>query len=299
MSMSEITIVVCTRNRREPLSRLLRSIEAQEMPEDVRVDVLVVDNGSSDGTEEMIGEYAKKSVLTIRYVREDRIGVAAARNRGVREAAGEWIAFIDDDETAGPGWLGALFEAAKTSGADIAGGRLSLAVPPETDARITGTARKHLDETAPPGRIMRLFTYTGPGSGNVLIRKSVFDRIGLFDETLPVRGEDQDLFRRAEKAGIQMVRTERALVFHHLPPERLTFDTLLTVARTNGRSLAYFDRRYRGLTATLGIMLLRIFHAIVWTAPRYLAARAAGKRAKFEGLSCSLATARAYIGEVF
>jgi len=51
MSMSEITIVVCTRNRREPLSRLLRSIEAQEMPEDVRVDVLVVDNGSSDGTE--------------------------------------------------------------------------------------------------------------------------------------------------------------------------------------------------------------------------------------------------------
>jgi GT2 family glycosyltransferase len=297
--MFEITIVICTRNRRESLCRLLESLAGQDMPQEVRVDVLVVDNGSSDGTAEMVREYAGESTLTVRYVREDRIGVAAARNRGVHEAVGEWIAFIDDDETACPGWLGALLEAATKSGADIAGGRLSLAVPPEADARITGTARKHLDETAPPGRIRRLFTYTGPGSGNVLIRKAVFGRIGLFDETLLVRGEDQDLFRRAEKAGIPMVRTEQALVYHHLPPERLTFDALLAVARTNGRSLAYFDRRYRGVFVTVGIVLLRTFHAVVWTAPRYLAARISGKRAKYEGLSCSLATARAYIRGVF
>lgn len=297
MDRIDVSVVVCTRNRSASLDRLLSSLDTQILPAAVLPEIVLVDNGSSDGTAELVAEFAKRAVLPVRYTWEERPGVAVARNCGVREAKGEWIAFIDDDETADTLWLFELLNAAKASGVDVVGGRLALAVDPQLERRLAGTARKHLDETFARSRFDRAFNYCGPGTGNVLIRRRVFERIGLFAEELPVRGEDQDFFRRARAAGVSIATADRALVLHHLPLDRLTPDALHRVARTNGQSLAYFDRRYRGLAITLAIAALRTGHALGATVPRLVAARIRRDRAAADSHSCSLATARSYIAE--
>ena len=296
-STPDITVAVCTRNRRDRLAATLASIDCQEAPAGCVVEVLVVDNGSTDGTADMVAGFASRCIYPVRLVREDRPGVAVARNRAVGGSAGGWIAFIDDDETAAPGWLCGLYDAVIREQADCAGGRLELALPAGGRHDIRGAARKHLDETSRPGGFASRFVYTGPGTGNVIIRRAVFDAIGGFDETLAYRGEDQDFFRRAAGAGFRIVRTGDALVYHHLPPERLTRTALAVTARTNGRSLAYFDRRYGGAGYLVMVMALRMVHAAVIGLPRYLWASVRRDSGAATGWACSLATARAYLTE--
>ena len=67
-------------------------------------EILVVDNGSTDATPEIVKEYQKKRAC-LRYVQEPAPGVACARNRAIKETAGNFLAFLDDDAKAAPDWL--------------------------------------------------------------------------------------------------------------------------------------------------------------------------------------------------
>ena len=101
-----VSVVVVTRNRCRQLTRCLDSLTRQERHPD---ELLVVDNGSSDDTAGTVGRL--RAPFPVRLVPEPVVGVAVARNRGLREARGEVVAFIDDDAVAEPGWLAAMEEA--------------------------------------------------------------------------------------------------------------------------------------------------------------------------------------------
>jgi len=106
-----VTVAICTWNRAPLLRRALESLGAIELPEGVRFELLVVDNGSSDETPAVLREHA--SALPLRVVAEPEPGLSHARNRATAEARGELMVWTDDDVQVEPEWLAAYVEASR------------------------------------------------------------------------------------------------------------------------------------------------------------------------------------------
>ena len=104
-----VTIAICTLNRAESLRRNLDSLVKMRVPKDLRWEIVVVNNGCSDHTDEVVASYAQ--CLPIRYECEPQRGISRARNRAVDAAKGKYIVWTDDDTVVGPDWLAAYAEA--------------------------------------------------------------------------------------------------------------------------------------------------------------------------------------------
>jgi len=101
----EVTAIICTRNRATQLSQVLESASHLVVPPGLSWEFIVVDNGSSDNTADVVRRYAGR--LPLRIVREEIPGLSNARNRGVAEARGDYICWTDDDVRLDPNWLAA------------------------------------------------------------------------------------------------------------------------------------------------------------------------------------------------
>ena len=97
----QISAVVCTHNRVDFLQRCIDSLRNQTL-DPLNYEILVVDNGSIDGTEQLCERY--EDVVNFRYIHEPVLGLSQARNRGLQEASGDFIGYIDDDAAAEPQW---------------------------------------------------------------------------------------------------------------------------------------------------------------------------------------------------
>ena len=118
-----ISVIICTRNRATLLKRAIQSVVDQDVARDA-FELIVVDNASSDGTADVASSFQDR--LSLRYVREERIGLCVARNTGWRGARGRYVVFFDDDAIAKPGWLRSIkltFESAGPS-VGVIGGRV-------------------------------------------------------------------------------------------------------------------------------------------------------------------------------
>ena len=119
----KVTVIICTRNRSPQLTATLRSAQEMVIPKGLEWELLIVDNGSSDNTAEVVRSF--RNLLPIRYVREEIAGLANARNLGVREAQGEYICWTDDDVLIDKEWLRAYVKAFENHPeASIFGGRV-------------------------------------------------------------------------------------------------------------------------------------------------------------------------------
>jgi glycosyltransferase involved in cell wall biosynthesis len=119
----DVTVLICTRNRAQQLKNVLETATCMRIPEGLRWELVVVDNGSSDNTAEVAAGFGGH--LPIRVVREDAPGLSHARNRGVAEAAGTYICWTDDDVLIDPNWLCAYAEAfARHPEAAVFGGEI-------------------------------------------------------------------------------------------------------------------------------------------------------------------------------
>jgi glucosyl-dolichyl phosphate glucuronosyltransferase len=119
----DVTALICTRNRATQLSNVLDSASHLVIPTGLSWEFIVVDNGSSDNTADVVRRYAAR--LPLRLVREERPGLSNARNRGVDEARGEYICWTDDDVELDPNWLAAYVVAFRRHPeAAVFGGRI-------------------------------------------------------------------------------------------------------------------------------------------------------------------------------
>ncbi len=100
-----ITVILCTYNRCQSLSKALQSVAASEMPSSAVWEVLVVDNNSCDQTREVVENYCRRHPGRFRYLFESKPGKSHALNAGIREACGDILAFIDDDVIVERNWL--------------------------------------------------------------------------------------------------------------------------------------------------------------------------------------------------
>ena len=188
--MSSVSVVVPTHNRCELLTVTLRSVLRQR---DVDLEVIVVDEASTDETAAILAGLGDPRVRTVRH--ETPRGVSTARNRGTAEARGDWVAFTDDDDLWAPDKLVRQLHAAQVAGRDWAyTGSVNIA----DDFRII-----HGLPPLPPEQVMatlpRYNTIPGGGS-NVVVRRQTLLRAGPFDTRL-LNTEDWEMWIRLANAG--------------------------------------------------------------------------------------------------
>lgn len=212
-----VSVAVCTRDRVDDLARCLAALDA--LPDDGQ-EILVVDSASREAA-------AVRAVVErhprARYVREERPGLDIARNRALREARHDIVAFCDDDAAVDPAWLRAIarnFGDART----LCVTGLTLPVELETPAqemfeRTNGFARGYRHRVH-DGVTDDAFFVSRVGAGaNMALRREVLDLLGPFDEALdagtPTRsGGDHDYFTRILSAGYRIVYDPAALAWH-------------------------------------------------------------------------------------
>src|SRR5262245_15851669 len=118
----DISVVVCTRNRAALLRGALASLYDLATEDEFTYEIVVVDNGSTDETPQVITMAMQESKHPLRGVLERESGIAAARNRGIAASRGRWIAFFDDDQLADWHWLAELFRGAQEKNCRVVGG---------------------------------------------------------------------------------------------------------------------------------------------------------------------------------
>jgi succinoglycan biosynthesis protein ExoM len=215
MSM-HVSVCICTYRRPELLGRLLAALDAQETDGAFTYSLVVADNDAKRSSEPVVRAFATSSALALRYCVEPRQGIALVRNKAVENAPGDFVAFIDDDECPPPRWLATLVAACHEYRAD---GVLGPVRPrfDEAPPRWVVTGRFYERPTYPTG--FRIGWRQGR-TGNVLLRRHVFEPgTAPFDAEF-LTGEDQDFFRRMIARGHVFVWCEEAAVQEVVPPVR-------------------------------------------------------------------------------
>lgn len=294
MNPVDISVVVCTYNRAAMLRTALASLYDLQTAGQFTYEVLVIDNNSSDDTPAVITAAAAESRAPLRGIRETRQGISPARNRGVREAHGKWLAFFDDDQLADSGWLRELFLFAREKSLRCVGGAVRLKRPDGCQRRLAPTVRMLLGESlwsrSPQPYVGRL----NPGCGNLLLEKALFAEVGDFDESL-ARGEDTDLFRRLRSAGVASWYVPAALVDHLTPDERLTESYLFRLAERMGESIAQQQAADQSRVRFAATWLAKAARAYLGYAPLALASAVLGDPEAALGRRCQLAISRGFL----
>ncbi|MBA2529168.1 MAG: glycosyltransferase, partial [Euzebyales bacterium] len=257
----EVSVVVPTHNRSHLLRETLRSVLWQR---DADFEVVVVDDGSRDDTAEVLARLADARVRTVRH--HTPKGVSAARNRGLAEASGEWVAFCDDDDLWAPDKLARQLVAARQAArAWVYAGAVNV------DLR----GRVHGGSPPPtPERLLEALPRWNPmpgGCSNVVARRDCLARSGGFDPDLRILADWELWLRLARIGSPACVRSP--LVGYRVHGANMSLDTrrmlaeLDIVSRLDGTDV---DRA--GFSRHIGRLCLRAGRRR--EAYRYLAAAA-------------------------
>jgi GT2 family glycosyltransferase len=262
-------VVVVTWNRREYLHTCLSSLVRQTGAE---FEIIVVDNGSSDGSADMA-----EAEFHTRVIRNtENRGFCAANNQGISAARGEFVALLNNDAEAEPGWLAALHGACTRSPEiGMAASKVLVWEDPKRidkvghliypDGQNKGRGSGALDT----GQFDREEEVLWPDGCAAMYRKAMLDRIGGFDEDFFAYGDDAELGLRARIAGWKCLYTPRAVARHHRGS---------TLGKDSTRRLVLIERNRL-------LLAFKLFPwSLLWLNPLYFAMRlAAGIAASSRG----------------
>jgi len=258
MNVVDITIVVATYNRAPMLRKALASLVQLETGGKFSYDILVIDDGSTDDTAAVVKGFTDSTPgLSMTYVYQENLGQSLALNKGAALAQGNWLAFFDDDQWAEPRWLAELYRVAQEKEADCVGGAVSLDLPESLPLELGTITRRTLSEKVPRANSRNSSVKENIGSGNALIRRSVFKQVGNFDFVFRC-GYDTDLFWRVEKGGFRLACAPDAIIHHVIPESRLQPAYLQRLCCMRGVASARIRWRYQGSLGLIKTNLWRL-----------------------------------------
>ena len=237
----KLSIALCTRNNCASLLRTLDSLRNLHVP--FPGELLLVDNGSTDGTWDALGSYTHPT-LTVRRIMADTRGLGYARNRGLAESTGEIMVFTDDDVRLPPNWIQALTRPLLERRAEAVVGGIKLA-PHLMRPWMTVTHRSWLASTesldpAVPDYLI---------GANMAFMRTVTAMVPEFDVELdPGRlgGWGDTLFSwQLREAGFRLLGAFDHSVEHHFAESRLSRASFLGAARMQGRCHAYVQYHWQ------------------------------------------------------
>ena len=231
----DISIVIPTYNRADSLVQAIKSAMDLDYPSD-RYEIIVVDNASTDATPQIVSRLQDGvKGCSLRFVQEEQLGLHNARHAGARAANGKILVFTDDDATFDPGWLQAYAEAFEAHPDMVAAGgpvRPSWETPPPKWLLDYMSGRKTFGimSLMEPYREFRLDTKGFFFGVNMAIRRDVLFQVGGFNPELIGRftaGDGESgLVRKIQEQGWPIGYVPGALVYHHIPPGRMTLEYL-------------------------------------------------------------------------
>jgi len=195
-----VSVVMPTFNQADYVGESLESVLGQGYP---NIEIVVVNDGSTDET----GSLLKHFGTQVTVVFQENRGPAAARNRGIRESSGEFIAFLDADDS----WPdGKVFDQVAP-----------LLQDSSIDMTLSRVRRWELGSDGGGAFCLSGSIFYSLQLGSVVARKSVFEKVGYFDEGLAL-SEDQDWFLRARESGVRMARVESVGLHYRVHAESAT-----------------------------------------------------------------------------
>ena len=251
-----LSVIIPTRNRAQRLADLLDSLAGQE-PVPFEWEVIVVDNASMDSTAEVVRQKSENLSITIRYVREPRLGLHHGRHRGAKEARGTFLGYLDDDTIVTPSWVQGIRLLVQGQ-ADAVVGRILPKWEAEPPNWLLDMIR---DGVCGYLSLLDLGTIARPvdpglvwGCNFFIPRKLIFDLGGFHPDGMPTellryRGDGETaLMRKFKEAGLKAYYDPRATAFHVIDASRLTVEYLCQRAYNQGISASFTEiRAARGL----------------------------------------------------
>ncbi|MDP8299341.1 MAG: glycosyltransferase [Candidatus Tantalella remota] len=221
--MQDISVSIITYNRKDLLRDVIRSLEEQSYPKD-KYELVIVDDGSTDGTQEVMEELIEGSFCNIRYLRQDvNRGKSAVRNISVENAKGEIILFLEDDTIADPRLLEEHIKSHRSEpGEKIAVAGLEIvkeiSIRTPFGRYLKQSSKRFFDnvhdliETGDKDMFKGFITF------NLSIHRSFLMEEGMFDPAFKYFCEDIELGYRLSKKGLKMKYNPDACIFNVHPP---------------------------------------------------------------------------------
>lgn len=291
------SVIICTHNRADNLAENLPKV--LNAVGDRQCEVIVVDNCSSDHSVQVA------TALGVRCIPENRLGLSHARNRGIKEASGDLVIFIDDDAWPETEWLPEIAEAFRDPSVACVGGRVIPAWkhlsgwPSWLHNRLIGffTVIEYPD--------FRTLSYPNyPAGTNIAFRRQVLTEVGGFNPDLGRTGkslnsgEETDLCLRIERAGHRIVYTPDAVVHHYVHEDRLKKEWVLDRSFWQGVSSGLIEQKQFGaLRLIIKSFIYSIFTLASYPACKIAEALGAEKLCFF--LLCQRQLCKSYLSNVW
>lgn len=202
-----LSIIITTYNRQYKIQRALKSILEQDLQE---IEIIIIDDGSTDQTSSVIKNFEQKSHHPIKYFHQNNQGCASARNTGLQFASGQFIHFLDSDDELTKSGIKALYDTLTNCDADFA-------FSPSIERYSTGLRRvnKPVAWSNPDRLAWNHFFYPNLRIGTALYKNYIFETLKGFDASLKYN-EDSDFHQRLaiDFKGIYS-KTPSVIVHHH------------------------------------------------------------------------------------
>ncbi|MGN0227663.1 MAG: glycosyltransferase [Paludibacteraceae bacterium] len=263
-----LTAVICTYNRAKYIGPLLESIAANDLSK-AEYEILLVDNNCTDNTREICDTFASNHPdVNFCYVVETEQGLSAARNKGIKEAKGDIIVYIDDDALVDTWYLRIIVEYMSVHPKiDAVGGPIVPLYETEEPQWMTCYTKELLCGYLYFGDKERTFPGDRyPGGGNAAYRANVFEKVGLFNTDLGRKGdslmgaEEKDIFDKMSSQRMRFMYLPKMILHHIIPQKKLEKDYFDRLTLQIGKS-----EHQRTLAIGKGKYAKRLFsEAVKW-----------------------------------
>ena len=239
-----ITLIICTYNREKYIGPLLDSIAKNDYPT-TDYEIVLVDNNCTDNTRGVCEQFATEHPeIAFRYVTEPEQGLSAARNKGIKEAKGDIVIYVDDDALVDADYIRIYAEHFAASPETMAaGGPIEPLYETEEPNWMSPYTKALLTAWMNYGDKVREYPNGRyPGGGNAAYRKEVFDRVGLFNTELGRKGnlllasEEKDIFDKMKALGMKVLYLPTPVLHHCIPQAKLEEDYFNRLTLQIGRS---------------------------------------------------------------
>lgn len=266
-----VSVLIPSHNRKRLLRKTLDSLQEVQPPSDTSVEVVVVANACTDGTLDMLSRLAATFPYPLRYFNEEKLGVNFAKNRCLKEANGDVLAFVDDDVKFDCKWLKELTRVFEKYEPDVVGGRIKLwwdvvDEPVWFDSRLSPVLGEY-----DRGEKVKEVDLPSPHGGNLALHRRVYETIGKLetgfqnDDNTFHRGSEVEYLQRAADAGYSGYYAPDALVYHWVKPQRIEQEFFAEAGWGYGHSRIGMKKKF-GLLAAVrsvtGFLYLAGWHGL-------------------------------------